>query len=62
MAMYESEHTKFIREWMAKHPDEAKEQVAGRALWWDKRPLNLDELRRTEAASVPTKAYYYDIH
>ena len=35
MAMYESEHTKFMREWMEKHPQEAEEQRKGRALWWD---------------------------
>ena len=27
MAIYESEHTKFMREWMAKHPEEAAEQA-----------------------------------
>ena len=39
MAIYESEHTKFMREWMAKHPEEIEEQKKGRALWWD-RPQN----------------------
>ena len=32
MAMYESEHTKFMREWMAKHPEQREEQKKGRAL------------------------------
>ena len=31
MAMYESEHTKFMREWMAKHPEQREEQKKGRA-------------------------------
>ena len=36
MAIYESEHTKFMREWMKAHPEEREEQQKGRALWWDK--------------------------
>ncbi len=59
MAMYESEHTKFMREWMAKHPEELAEQQAGRALWWDK-PQVSEAARRAAEASVPTKPYYYD--
>ena len=41
MAIYESDHTKFMREWMAKHPEELEEQKKGRALWWD-RPQTLE--------------------
>lgn len=59
MAMYESEHTKFMREWMAKHPEEAAEQQKGRALWWDK-PQSVEEQRRLSASRVPVKPYYYD--
>lgn len=58
MALYESEHTKFMREWMAQHPQEQQEQQAGRALWWDK-PQDAEARKRTAAAKVPTKAYYY---
>jgi len=60
MAHYESEHTKFMREWLEKHPEEAKEQQKGRALWWDKPPQSLDEMKDRAAAKVPSKAYYYD--
>ena len=35
MAMYESEHTKFIREYLEKHPEEVASQKKGRAVWWD---------------------------
>ena len=35
MAMYESEHTKFIREYLEKHPEERESQKKGRAVWWD---------------------------
>ena len=60
MAMYESEHTIFMREWMAKNPQELDEQKNGRALWWDKAPLDQDTQRRIDDARVPVKAYYYD--
>jgi hypothetical protein len=59
MAMYESEHTKFMREWMEKHPEERAEQKTGRALWWDK-PQSVEEQERLAAARVPVKSYYYD--
>ena len=58
MAIYESEHTKFMREWMAKHPEEATEQAKGRALWWDK-PQNLETGKQYSDAEVPQKGYYY---
>lgn len=61
MAMYESEHTKFMREWLAKHEQELAEQKAGRALWWDKGEQDLDTARRNAESKVPQKAYYYDI-
>lgn len=59
MAMYESEHTKFMREWLEKHPQEVEEQKKGRALWWDK-PQNLQAQARLREAAVPPKPYYYD--
>jgi hypothetical protein len=36
--MYESDITKFIRQYLAEHPEEVESQRAGRAIWWDKRP------------------------
>lgn len=57
---YESEYTKFMREWMQKHPEEQVEQKNGRALWWDRGARDLDTLRAYEAAKVPQKPYYYD--
>ena len=59
MAMYESDHTKFMREWMDKHPEQRDEQKKGRALWWDK-PQSLEQQQRHREASVPVKPYYYD--
>jgi hypothetical protein len=37
MAMYESDLTKFIREYLKQHPEEVESQKAGRAIWWDKK-------------------------
>lgn len=61
MAIYESEHTKFMREWMKQHPEELTEQERGRALWWDK-PQKLEQLKIDEASKVPQKPYYYDVN
>lgn len=58
MALYESEHTKFIREWLAQHPEQIEEQKKGRALWWDK-PQSVEEQQRERESRVPQKAYYY---
>ena len=38
MAMYESELTIFMREYLEKHPEERESQRKGRAVWWDKEP------------------------
>jgi hypothetical protein len=36
--MYESDLTKFMREYLEKHPEEIESQKKGRAVWWDKDP------------------------
>jgi hypothetical protein len=57
---YESEHTKFMREWLKQHPEELAVQQSGRALWWDRGARSLDEQGRLAAAEVPHNPYYYD--
>lgn len=57
---YESDHTKFMREWLQQHPEELKEQQQGRDLWWDRGNRDPDEQARLAAARVPQKPYYYD--
>lgn len=59
MAMYESEHTKFMREWLERHPEETEVKKAGRALWWDKQPISPEEQRCVKESKVPQKSYYY---
>jgi hypothetical protein len=34
--MYESDITRFMREYMKQHPEEVESQKRGRAIWWDK--------------------------
>ncbi len=59
MANYESEHSKFMRDWLKSHPEQITEQQRGRALWWDKQQ-DLETLRRYNEAQVPQNSYYYD--
>ncbi len=56
--LYESDHTKFIRELFEKNPRLPQAQKEARAIWWDKK-LDLDERRRFKEANVPQKAYVY---
>jgi hypothetical protein len=36
--MYESDITKFMRQFLERHPEEIESQKQGRAAWWDKTP------------------------
>ena len=38
MPIYESDITKFMREFLKQHPEEVDSQKKGRAIWWDKKP------------------------
>ncbi len=62
MAKYESEHTKFMREWLEKNPTEIAEKQKGHALWWDKTPRDLTTQKIDIQAAVAPKAYYYDVN
>lgn len=54
---YESEHTLFMRDWMAAHPQEEQEQQQGRALWWDK-PQDTDTTRRQQESRIKQETYF----
>lgn len=60
MAEYVSDHTVFMREWLAQNPQELEVRRDGRALWWSERPRSEEEAQRLASARVPRKAYYYD--
>jgi hypothetical protein len=56
---YESEHTRFIRDLMAKKPELALDQQKGRAIWWDKRPPELAERDKMDEGRVAQPPYVY---
>lgn len=49
---YVSEYTKFIEGVLAKNPELKQGQIDGRALLWDKEPINLDERSRNNASTT----------
>ncbi|MFN0040284.1 MAG: DUF3460 family protein [Burkholderiales bacterium] len=55
---YESETTKFLREFLEKHPEVVEKQKKHRATWWD-RPQDLRETAALETTRVPKKPYEY---
>jgi Protein of unknown function (DUF3460) len=42
--MYESDITRFMRQFLAEHPEELESQRKGRAAWWDKKPEERSEV------------------
>ena len=58
MKGYESDVTRFIREFLAKNPAVVAKQEKARATWWD-RPQDHKENAALEAAEVPKKPYDY---
>jgi hypothetical protein len=58
MKAYESEITKFIRDFLDKHPEVVDKQKLARATWWDK-PQKLAENKALSEAREPKKAYEY---
>jgi hypothetical protein len=59
ISMYESEHTKFIKELKQATPGIEARQQAGRSLLWDKAPVSLDEQRRIAESRLRQQAYPY---
>ena len=58
--LYESEHTKFIRELLQKQPDLVQKQREARAIWWDKPPRELAAERSMDQGRIPQSPYVYD--
>ena len=56
---YESEHTRFIREMKEQKPQLEQDQQTSRAIWWDKRPMDLAEQKEMDEGSVPLAGYVY---
>ena len=55
---YESEATRFIKEFLQQNPQVVEKQKRHRATWWD-RPQSLQEQKAAEEAKVPPTAYVY---
>jgi hypothetical protein len=61
MALYESEHTIFMREMMKQHPEWAEDQLVGRSLLWD-RKIDLAEQKALKEAKDKNRPYPYDVN
>jgi len=61
-ATYESEATKFIAELKEKNPQLEQQQRDGRALLWDKAPIDMDKTAREQDSRVVQQPYVYQNH
>jgi hypothetical protein len=57
--LYESEISQFIKQLKQQNPQLEESQRAGRALLWDKAPIDLDQQRRANESRVNQQAYVY---
>ncbi len=58
MKPYESDTTRFIRDFLEKHPDVVEKQKLARATWWDK-AYDADQRKAFEESRVPKQPYEY---
>jgi hypothetical protein len=57
---YESDLTRFMREFLERNPQVVEKQEKARATWWD-RPQDLKEIKENDQSNVPQTGYaYYD--
>jgi hypothetical protein len=56
---YVSDHTRFMRELLERKPQLDVEQKKARAIWWDKRPSDVEQRREMDKARLPQKSYVY---
>lgn len=56
---YQSEFTKFLNEMKREDPQLEQKQRAGRAIFWDKQPIDLDARKRAEESRVKQQPYVY---
>ncbi|MDO4681454.1 MAG: DUF3460 family protein [Lautropia sp.] len=59
MALYQSDATLFLNQLKAQRPTLEAEQQRGRAIWWDKAPIDLDRRREENESRVMQKPYPY---
>ncbi|GAB3543961.1 DUF3460 family protein [Noviherbaspirillum agri] len=58
-SLYQSEFTKFLNEMKSKDPGIEQRQREGRALLWDKAPIDLDATKRARESRVKQQPYVY---
>jgi hypothetical protein len=58
-SQYESDFTKFLKELKQKDPELEQKQRAGRAIFWDKAPIDLDARKRADESRVKQQPYVY---
>ncbi|MDP3785566.1 MAG: DUF3460 family protein [Undibacterium sp.] len=58
-SLYQSEATQFINGLKAANPQLEQSQRDGRALLWDKAPIDLDTQERTLDSGIKQQAYVY---
>ncbi|MFZ6690334.1 DUF3460 family protein [Undibacterium sp. SXout20W] len=58
-SLYESEATHFIQSLKSANPKLEQGQRDGRALLWDKAPLDLNVQKDNQESSVPQQPYVY---
>lgn len=56
---YESEATQLVQELREKNPQLEAQQLAGRALLWDKTPIDLDKTARDKESRIKQRPYVY---
>ena len=56
--MYESDATRFIRDFLKKNPQVVEQQKKNRATWWDK-PQDLETWHEHAESAVPQPPYVY---
>lgn len=57
--MYQSDITQFLNQLKDQKPQLEEQQRKGRALLWDKQPIDLDERERQQASRVKQTSYVY---
>jgi hypothetical protein len=57
--MYQSDITQFLNQLKQQKPSLEEEQRRGRALLWDKQPVDLEERERAQASRVKQTPYVY---
>jgi hypothetical protein len=59
MALYTSEFTQFLQQLRTERPHLEADQRKGRAIWWDKGPIDLDRTRRNLQSRIAQQPYPY---